>query len=81
MGNRVAPSAQIQEAIDALLESGTVAGEQLTELGRLDARLVLQQAIDEEVAAFLQRARYERTAQARGSRNGVRSRRIQTAEG
>jgi transposase-like protein len=30
---------------------------------------------------FLQRARYERTPKARGSRNGVRSRRIQTAEG
>jgi transposase-like protein len=42
---------------------------------------VLQQAIDEEVVAFLQRARYERTPEARGSRNGVRSRRIQTAEG
>ena len=33
MGKRVAPSAQIQEAIDALLESGSVAGEQLAEWG------------------------------------------------
>ena len=81
MGKRVAPSAQIQEAIDALLESGSVAGEQLAELGRLGARLVLQQAVDEEVVAFLQRARYERTPEARGSRNGVRPRRVQTAEG
>ena len=33
------------------------------------------------MAAFLGRARYERTPEARGSRNGVRPRRIQTAEG
>ena len=81
MEKRVAPSTQLEEAIAALLESGTPAGEKLAEVGRLGARLVLQRAIDEEVAAFLQRARYERTAQARGSRNGARPRRIQTAEG
>src|SRR5207302_8862517 len=34
-----------------------------------------------EVAEFLSRARYERTPAARGSRNGVRRRRVQTAEG
>jgi len=78
---RVAPSTQLEEAITALLESGTTAGEKLAEIGRLGARLVLQRAIDEEVTAFLQRARYERTPQARGSRNGVRPRHIQTAEG
>ncbi len=81
MEKRVAPSTQLEEAITALLESGTPAGEKLAEIGRLGARLVLQRAIDEEVTAFLQRARYERTPQARGSRNGVRPRRIQTAEG
>ena len=81
MEKRVAPSTQLGEAITALLESGTPAGEKLTEIGRLGARLVLRRAIDEEVTAFLQRARYERTPQARGSRNGVRPRRIQTAEG
>ena len=48
---------------------------------RLGAQLVLQRAVEEEVAAFLGRARYERTPEARGSRNGVRPRRIQTAEG
>jgi hypothetical protein len=53
--------------------------ERLAELGRLGARLMLQKA--EEVAAFLGRARYERTPEARGSRNGNRPRRVQTAEG
>jgi Transposase, Mutator family len=33
------------------------------------------------VTDFLGRARYQRTPAARGSRNGVRPRRVQTAEG
>jgi transposase-like protein len=33
------------------------------------------------VTAFLHRARYERTAEAKGSRNGTRPKPIQTAEG
>jgi len=43
--------------------------------------LVLQRAVEEEVTAFLDRARYERTPDARGSRNGNRPRQVQTAEG
>jgi len=56
-------------------------GEKLAELGRLGARLVLQRAVEAEVTAFLGRARYERTPDATGSRNGTRARPIQTAEG
>ena len=47
----------------------------------MGARLVLQRAVDEEVAAFLSRARYQRTPAATGSRNGTRPKPIQTAEG
>jgi putative transposase len=79
--SRVAPSAGLESAIEELLSQGLGDGEQLAEIGRLGARLVLQRAIEEEVARFLNRARYERTAQARGSRNGMRPRRVQTAEG
>jgi putative transposase len=53
----------------------------LAELGRLGARLVLQRAVEDEVTAFLGRARYERTPEAAGSRNGPRPKSIQTAEG
>ena len=38
-------------------------------------------AVEDELEAFLGRARYERTETAAGSRNGTRPRRIQTAEG
>src|SRR6266702_1172118 len=79
---RIAPSARLEEQIAELLTSGLGAnGEHLAEVGRLGARLILQRAVDEEVAAFLMRARYERTPTATGSRNGTRSKPIQTAEG
>ena len=80
--NRVAPSARLEERIAELLSSGlSEDGEHLAELGRLGARLVLQRAVEEEVTAFLGRARYERTPEAKGSRNGTRPKSIQTAEG
>ena len=81
---RTAPSAQLETQIQDVLNRGLGQGgegDSLTELGRLGARLVLQRAVEEEVAAFLQRARYERTPQAHGWRNGTRPKQIQTAEG
>jgi putative transposase len=77
---RIAPSVRLEEAIEVLLQRG---GERdpLSALGRLGAQLVLQRAVEDEVTACLRRARYQRTAGARGSRNGVRRRRVHTAEG
>jgi putative transposase len=80
--DRIAPSARLEAQIAELLTQGlAVDRERLAELGRLGARLVLQRAVDEEVAAFLSRARYQRTPAATGSRNGTRPKPIQTAEG
>jgi transposase-like protein len=80
--NRVAPSARLEEQIAELLANGLgEEGEHLAELGRLGARLVLQRAVEDEVTAFLGRARYERTPEAKGLRNGTRPKPIQTAEG
>jgi putative transposase len=79
---RIAPSDRLEQQIEELLRKGLgEASEHLAELGRLGARLVLQRAVDEEVAAFLGRARYQRTPTATGSRNGTRPKPIQTAEG
>jgi putative transposase len=79
---RIAPSARLEEQISELLTGGLGEdGEHLAALGRLGARLVLQRAVEEEVAAFLGRTRYERTPTATGSRNGTRQKPIQTAEG
>lgn len=81
MERRIAPSTRIEEAIEAVLLDGISGPDQLSQLGRLGAQLILQRAAEDEVAAFLGRARYERTPEAAGSRNGHRPRRIQTAEG
>jgi len=78
---RIPPSARIEADIEALLLAGTDQPDRLSELGRLGAQLILQRAVEDEVTAFLGRARYERTPDAAGSRNGSRPRRLQTAEG
>jgi hypothetical protein len=78
---RIARSTKIEAATERMLLDGADDPDRLTELGRLGAQLVLQRAVEEEVEAFLGRARYERTPDARGSRNGHRPKRVQTAEG
>jgi transposase-like protein len=78
---RIAPSAVLEAQIAELLSRGVDDNEQLAELGRLGPRLVLQRVVEDEVTAFVGRARYERTSSATGSRNGNRPKSIQTAEG
>jgi putative transposase len=80
--DRIAPSARLEAQIAELLGDELAANaEKLAELGRLGARLVLQRAVEDEVTAFLGRARYQRTDAASGSRNGTRPKSVQTAEG
>ncbi len=81
MDRRIDPSVQIEAAIEAALLTGFEEPDRLSELGRLGARLVLQRAVEDELEAFLGHARYARTPEAAGSRNGHRPRRVQTAEG
>src|SRR5215510_4753314 len=79
---RIAPSARLEAQIAELLTQGLVDdGDRLAAIGRLGARLVLQRAVEDEVTAFLGRARYQRTPEASGSRNGTRPKSVQTAEG
>ena len=72
MKTRLAPSVALEAEIAELLEQGISDSEGIVRLGRLGAQLVLQKGIEDEVAEFLRRVRYERTVQARGSRNGNR---------
>ncbi len=81
MERRIAPSARIEGAIEQVLLAGIGGPEQLSQVGRLGAQLIIQRAVEDELAAFLGRARYQRTPEATGSRNGSRPRRVQTAEG
>lgn len=81
MKRRIAPSVELEEEIAKVLEAGVTDPDKLSEIGKLGARLILQRGVEAEVESFLGRARYERNRDARGSRNGHRTRRVQTAEG
>ena len=81
MEKRIPPSARLEQAIADLVEDENWDPDHLAELGRLGAQLMIQRAVEEEVGEFLGRARYERSPSARGWRNGVRPRRVQTGEG
>src|SRR5258707_4859609 len=78
---RIAPSAVLEAQIADVLSGGIEDNEQLAELGRLGTRLVLQRAVEDEVAAFLGRARYERASTATGSRTGSRTKPLQIPQG
>jgi len=78
---RIPASARLEQAIADLLDEGSWDADRLSELGRLGARLIMQRAVEDEVSEFLGRGHYERTPCARGWRNGVRPRRVQTGEG
>jgi len=47
---RIAPSTRIEEAIEQVLLDGISGPDQLSQLGRLGAQLVLQRAAEDEVA-------------------------------
>jgi hypothetical protein len=60
VAQRVSPTSAIRAQIDELFSSGRDLGAVLEEVGRLTVRLMMQQAIEAEVDAFLGRQRYER---------------------
>jgi putative transposase len=67
---KVAPSARFRAELDEALAG--VAGERdpIETVGRLGARLILQQALEDEITEFLGRDRYERTGEPVSHRNG-----------
>ena len=72
MAQRVSPTSAIRAQIDELFSSGRDLGSVLEEVGRLTVRLMMQQAIEAEVDAFLGRERYKRRDEdtSAGYRNG-----------
>jgi transposase-like protein len=53
----------------------------LAELTRMGAKMMLQVAVEEEITAYLARDHYERTASARGRRNGSKPRTVKIGSG
>ena len=70
MSSRVSPTDRIRAEIDALFTGGRDLVEVLEDVACLGARLLIQTAVEAEVAAFLGRARDQRaTAAAQASRD------------
>jgi putative transposase len=81
---RVAPSDLLKQELQQLLGSGLRPAESdpVGKLVRLAARLVLQEALEQEQADFIGRGRYERgEAPRHGYRNGYEAGSLKTAEG
>jgi len=78
---KVAPSERFRCELDEVLAG--VAGEDdpIEVVGRLGARLILQQALEDEVTEFLGRRRYERAGETVSHRNGHESRTVKTTSG
>ena len=78
---RVAPSERFGRELDELLAGVDGEADPVERIGRLGARLILQQALEDEVSEFLGRARYERAEEPVSHRNGYEPRRVVTTAG
>jgi len=78
---KVTPSERFRTQLDEALAG--VVGEQdpIETVGRLGARLILQQALEDEVSEFLGRSRYERAEETVSHRNGYEGRTVKTTSG
>jgi putative transposase len=71
---RVAPSEQLRCELDDVLNGIDGDADPVERIGRLGARLILQQALDDELTEFLGRSRYERRGEPVAHRNGYEPR-------
>ena len=78
---RVAPSERVRAELDEALAGVGAEQDPVETIGRLGARLILQQALEDEVTEFLGRARYERAEETVSHRNGYEPRRVRTTSG
>jgi putative transposase len=78
---RVVPSERFRRELDEVLAGVDGEVDPLERIGRLGARLILQQALEDEVTEFLGRVRYERTDEPVSHRNGYEPRRVVTTAG
>lgn len=82
MASRIPASERTSQKIDDLLTQGVADGDARTELLRLAARKIVEEALEAEVAEAVGREYYENGARpGAGYRNGYRRGRLRTAEG
>ena len=82
MPARVSPTERVRAQIDELFAAGQPLAETLEQAARLSVRLVIQAALEAEVAEFLGRDRDQRDPDAApGSRNGHQPMQVKTTTG
>src|ERR1039458_9391106 len=78
---KVAPSERFRSELDEVLAGVSGEEDPIETVGRLGARLILQQALEDEVTEFLGRGRYERSDETVSHRNGYEQRTVKTTSG
>jgi putative transposase len=78
---KVAPSERFRQELDEVLAGVDREQDPVEVVGRLGARLILQQALEDEVTEFLGRRRYQRAEETVSHRNGHEPRTIKTTSG
>lgn len=78
---RVSPSERLRRELETVLAGVGQQEDPIEVIGRLGARLILQQALEAEVDQALGRARYERAEEVVAYRNGYEPRTVKTTSG
>src|SRR5437764_604456 len=78
---KVAPSERFRAELDEALAGVGQEQDPVETIGRLGARLILQQALEDEVTEFLGRGRYARAEETVSHRNGYEPRTVKTTSG
>jgi transposase-like protein len=78
---KVAPSERFRSELDEVLAGVGEEQDPVEVVGRLGARLILQQALEDEVTEFLGRRRYQRAEETVSHRNGYEPRTVKTMSG
>jgi putative transposase len=78
---KVAPSERFRRELDEVLAGVGEEHDPVEVVGRLGARLILQQALEDEVTEFLGRSRYERAGETVSHRNGYEPKTVKTTSG
>jgi transposase-like protein len=77
----IAPSERLRRELDEIVAGADEELDPIEAIGRLGARLILQQALEEELTEFLGRERYERRGQPIAHRNGYEQVTVKTTAG
>ena len=77
----IVPSERLRRELDGIIAGAGDELDPVEAIGRLGARLILQQALEDEVSEFLDRGRYERRGEPIAHRNGYERVTLKTTAG